>query len=58
LKTDVSEAYRRGMFRLNTPELPNTALHWTPAAAPPSPVSFQTFGDRLGNREVGSGVAS
>ncbi len=22
----------------------NTALHRTPAAAPPSPVSFQTFG--------------
>jgi hypothetical protein len=26
---------------------PNTALHRTPAAAPPSPVSFQTFGDSL-----------
>jgi hypothetical protein len=25
---------------------PNTALHRTPAAAPLSPVSFQTFGDR------------
>jgi hypothetical protein len=24
---------------------PNTALHRTPAAAPLSPVSFQTFGD-------------
>jgi hypothetical protein len=29
---------------MNAP--PNTALHRTPVAAPPSPVSFETFGDR------------
>ena len=35
---------------------PNTSLHRTPAAAPPSPVSFHTFGAavkiRAGRRHV------
>jgi len=31
---------------------PNTALHRTPSAAPPSPVSFQTFGAETGVHEV------
>jgi len=33
------------MFALASSSPPNTALHRTPAAAPLSPVSFQTFGD-------------
>ncbi len=36
----------------------NTALHRTPAAAPPSPVSFQTFGAAVKIRAGGRLVAA
>jgi hypothetical protein len=31
---------------------PNTSLHWTPAAAPPSPVSSKPFGVETGVHEI------
>jgi hypothetical protein len=31
---------------------PNTALHRTPAAATPSPVSFQAFGGQVADRDL------
>ncbi len=41
-----TEDATRGRSALVSEKASNTALHRTPSATPPSPLSFETFGDR------------
>ncbi len=45
-KLSAEEGYRIGVRDASVNSPPNTALHRTPSASPPSPVSFQPFGVR------------